>query len=325
MAGADIRQFSSDRRGVRVNGLLGTGIAGLSALADTLIFPSIVLAFFAGQMTRSYVTIGFVAAIASGVWALSRLPAAMLTAPQRRKQPWALAAALVRAAALGLLAFVTYRVPPGGLAGSEDALLRSFLICYVAYAIANGFASVPTESLLAKSVPNTSRAQFYRQRSWLGALLAVAGALVVAQLFRDGGPATPRQFALAFLTAAVCQAAAAIFIGSVREPLRVAESRGAMPVAAFRAVPQALADRDFRRFIIFRVLLSLTAIIDPFLILFAVTRLGLSGAIAGAYVLAYVLGVLMSQPVWAAVARTAGDRACLQVSAFLRLLAPLLA
>ncbi len=325
MAGADIRRFSSDRRGVRVNALLGTGIAGLSALADTLIMPAIVLAFFAGQMTRSYVVIGFVAAIASGVWAISRLPASMLVAPQRRKQPWALAAALVRAAALGLLAFVTYRIAPGGLAGNESSLLRSFLICFIAYAIANGFASVPTEALLGKSVPNTSRAQFYRQRAWLGAILAVLGALVVAQLFREGGPATPRQFALVFLTAAVCQIAIAIFIASVREPLRVAEGRAALPVAAFRQVPQALADRDYRRFIIFRVLLSLTAIVDPFLILFAVTRLGLSGAIVGAYVMAYVLGVLMSQPAWAAIARKVGDRACLQVAAFFRLLPPLLA
>lgn len=310
---------------MRVNALLGTGIAGLSALADTLILPAIVLAFFAGQMTRSYVVIGVVAAISSGVWAVSRLPAAMLVAPQRRKQPWALAAALVRAAALGLLAFVTYRIPPGGLAGSESSLIRSFFICFVAFVIANGFASVPTEALLAKSVPNTSRSQFYRQRSLLGAILAVLGALVVLQLFRVGGPATPRQFALVFLTAAVCQIAVAIFVASVREPLRVAEGRSALPIAAFRQVPQALAERDYRRFIFFRVLLSLTAIVDPFLILFAVTRLGLSGASVGVYVLAYVAGVLVSQPVWAWVARKAGDRACLQISAFFRLMPPLLA
>jgi MFS family permease len=325
VAGADIRRFSSDRRGVRVNTLLGTGVAGLSALADTLILPSIVLAFFAGQMTRSYVVIGLVAAIASGVWALSRLPAAMLVAPQRRKQPWALAAAIVRAAALGLLAFVVYRIPPGGLAGNEGTLLRSFLICFVAYAIANGFASVPTEALIAKSVPNTSRAQFYRQRALLGAVLSVLGALVVVQLFRESGPATPRQFALIFLTAAVCQLAIAIFIASVREPLRVAEGRQGAPLAAFQALPQALADGDYRRFIFFRVLLSLTAIVDPFLVLFAVTRLGLSPATVGAYVLTYVLGILMSPPAWAALAHKAGERACLQVAAFFRLLPPLLA
>jgi len=297
--------------------LLARGAGALASLSETLILPPIVLAFFVGQLTDSYAAVGLVSAIAAGFWALARVPAALLLAVQRRKQPWALAGVLVRAAALALLALVSFRGDGGGL-------LRSFFICFAAYALASGFASVPSEALAAKAVPNATRATFYRQRALWGIVAAVVGALVVAQVFREGGPPFPRQYALLFLAATVCQVAIAVFIASIREPLRVAERRPAA-FAGLQAVPGALADRNLRRFLLFRMLLALTAAIDPFLIIFAFARLGASPGAVGGYVLAFVLGILMSQPLWAALAHRTGERALLQSAALLRLAPPLLA
>ncbi len=318
MAGADIRRFSADRRGGGANGLLATAAGALGSLSEILILPPIVLALFVGQLSNSsFVTVGAVSAIAVGFWALARVPAGVLVAVQRRKQPWALAGVLVRAVALGLLAFVTFR-------GGGGDFLASFFVCLAAYALASGFASVPTEALVAKAVPNAARASFYRRRTFWGIVAAIAGAFVVAQVFGGEGPSFPRQYALLFLAATVCQVAIAVFLASVREPVRVAERRPAA-LPALQAVPGALADRNLRRFLLFRALLALTAAIDPFLIIFAFTRLGASSAAVGGYVLAYVLGILISQPVWVAFARRAGERACLQGAALLRLAPPLLA
>ena len=317
MAGADIRRFSADRRGGGANGLLATAAGAVGSLAEILILPPIVLALFVGQLSNSsFVTVGAVSAIAVGFWAIARVPAGLLVALQRRKQPWALAGVLVRAVALGLLAFVTFR-------GGGDFLV-SFFVCLAAYALASGFASVPSEALVAKAVPNAARASFYRQRAFWGIVAAIAGAFVVAQVFGGEGPPFPRQYALLFLAATVCQVAIAVFLASIREPLRVAERRPAS-LPALQAVPAALADRNLRRFLLFRALLALTAAIDPFLIIFAFTRLGASSAAVGGYVLAYVLGILISQPVWVAVARRSGERTCLQGAALLRLAPPLLA
>jgi MFS family permease len=319
LAGAEIRRFSADRRGGGANGLLATGAGAIGSLAEVLILPPIVLAFFAGQLTDSYAAVGLVSAIAVGFWAIARIPAGLLVAVQRRKQPWALAGILVRAVALALLAFVAFRG-----AASGDDLLRSFFICLAAYALASGFASVPLEALVAKAVPNAARASFYRQRALWGIVAALGGALVVAQLFKPGGPSFPRQYALLFLAATVCQVAIAVFLASVREPLRVSERRPSV-LPAIQGVPAALADRNFRRFLFFRLLLALTAAGDPFLIIFAFARLGASAGAVGGYVLAFVLGILMSQPVWVAVAHRAGERASLQAAALLRLVPPLLA
>lgn len=325
MAGADIRRFSSDRRGVGVNVLMGIASGGVAALAETLILPRLLLAYFVAQLTSSYLAVGWVAAIATGVWALSRLPAAVLISPRQRSQPWALAAALIQAAAMGLLAFVTYGVAPEALAASQSQLLRSFFICFVVFVIAGGFASIPMGHLLAKATPNGLREALYHRRSIAGLIGAAAGALVVFQLLREGGPVYPRQFALLFLAATVCQVAIAVLIASMREPIRVSMPRGSTPLAAVQALPRALADSSFRRFFVFRIMLSLAAIADPFLILFALARLGAPVSAAGVYIVAFVAGLILSRPLWAWLATRAGERASLQVCALLRFVPPLLA
>lgn len=322
LAGAEIRRYSSDRRGGGTNGLLAVAAGATAALSETLILPPIVLAFFVGQLTASYAAVGLVSAIVVGLWAIARLPAVLLVGTQRHKQPWALAGILVRAAALGLLAVVSFRAPPGG--GPGDGLLRSFFVCLVAYAVAGGFSSVPAEAMVAKAVPNPARARFYRRRGFWAMALAIGGALVVARLFQDAGGSFPRQYALLFLAATVCQVAIAVFVASMREPVRVADVQG-FGLGVVRAVPAALADAACRRFLLFRALLSLLAVVDPFLIIFAFARLGASVDAVGGYVLAWVVGVMLSQPIWAAVTRIAGNRAALQLAALLRLVPPLLA
>jgi MFS family permease len=94
-------------------------------------------------------------------------------------------------------------------------------------------------------------------------------------------------------------------------------------------MPEALADPNFRRFLTFRVLLSLSTLLDPFLIIFAATNFGLVtadiGGYVGGYIIAFVLGRLAFTPVWAALARRHGEKSSLQVAALVRLLPPLLA
>jgi hypothetical protein len=326
VVGAEVRRFSSDRRGLALN--LFVGIAGgtLGSLAETLMLPSMILSFFVAKAFGSYTLIGLVPALGVGLWSLARLPAAILTRPQRRKLPWAIGAALIRAAAVALLAAVCFR------AGGADAegLLRSFFICYVAYTLASGFASVPTAAVLAKAIPDEGRPLFFRQRALWGGAAGLAAGVVVARLFGSSPPLLfPDDYALLFLAATVCQAATAFFVSTIREPVRLAESRASFPLGALRLVPEALADRRFRRFLSFRALLSLTALIDPFLIIFAATRLGVVpdqfGRFLGPYVLAFVAGRLLTAPLWAALANQRGDKATLQAAALLRLWPPLLA
>ena len=321
MAGAEIRRYSSDQRGLSLNVFLGVAGGSLATLAETMILPTIVLAFFVGRLTDSYVDVGLVPALGIGLWALARLPATVLISPRRRKLPWAIGAALVRAAATGLLAIVSFRAGEG----SEPQLLRAFFICYAAYSLAAGFASVPIASVVARAMPHEGRSVFFQQRTLWGGVMGLVAGLVIVQLLGEGGPAPHRDYALIFLAATVAQLATAFFISTLREPRRIPDRRAATPLATVQAAPAALADSNFRRFLLFRVVLSFATILDPFLIIFAVAELAIAPVAVGAYVVAYVAGRVGSAPFWGALAHRHGEKASLQAAALLRLVAPLLA
>lgn len=321
MVGAEIRRYASDRRGQALNVFLGIAGGALGSLAETLLLPTIVLTFFVGQLTDSYVVVGLVPAVGVGCWLLARIPATIFVAPQRRKLPWAIGAALVRAASTALLAAVCFRATEG----AEPQLLRSFFICYVAYSLASGFTGVPIAYVVAKAIPHDARPFFFRQRTvWSGVMGLVAG-LVLVQLLGEAGPRFPRDYALLFLAATVCQTATAFFIATLREPIRISDSQRGSLNSVLGSLPQAIADANFRRFLSFRVLFAVASLSDPFLVIFAASELALPASYVGAYVMALVGGMLASSPLWLSVERRSGYRGVLQLSALIRLVAPLLA
>ena len=59
------------------------------------------------------------------------------------KQPWAFAAALVRAAAVAILAVVTSRTDQTELAQSARPLILTFFLCLIVFSLAGGFGSLP--------------------------------------------------------------------------------------------------------------------------------------------------------------------------------------
>src|SRR5688572_20866025 len=106
-----------------LNSILGVAAESASAPAEFMLPPSLVLAFFVAELTPSYATIGLVPAIAIGFWTLGRLPAHLLAQSRRQQQPWAFASTIVRAAAIGVLAFVTSRTNPADLSQSARPLI----------------------------------------------------------------------------------------------------------------------------------------------------------------------------------------------------------
>ncbi len=318
MAGADIRRFSVDRRGQALNVLLGIVSGALVVLADTLLHPTVILSLFVSELTDTYALIGLVPAIAAGAWFLPQILASVVVRG-RRRLPWATGASVVRTAAVALLAYVGYRAD--GL--SDAQLLRSFFICYLAYVLASGFATAPTNDVLVKAVAGERRGRFFAQRAlWTGLLAVAAGVVVRAVL--GGGPAFPRNYTLLFVAAAAALTASTFFQARIREPIRMgsgAPGRG----RGLRRADLFLADPNLRRFLLFRVVLSLAAVADPFYVVYARRELGASGQVIGLYLLALVLAQLLLRPLWRELDRRQGSKAVLQISALVRLLVPLVA
>ena len=326
MAGAELRHDSADRRGIILNRVLGVAAESVSTAAEVMLLPSLILAFFVAELTPSYTTIGLVPAIALSFWTLARLPAHFITAARQRKQPWAFGAAIVKAAAIAILAVVASRTDPtpAGLAQSARPLLGTFFLCLIVFTLAGGFGSVPHAVLLRSSLASDSWETFIRRRTLWTAILGVLGALVTWRLLGSDALAFPGNYGRLFLAATVCLIAMAVFTAAMREPT-IAGAGASPPIANPRALRQPLYDARYRRYLFFRVLLSGTAAIDPFLFLYAVTRIGIPITAIGTYVVAGVLGWVISAPGWLWLERRAGPRAPLQGATVVRLVAPAIA
>ncbi len=321
MPGVELHRDSSSTRGLTLNSILGIGSESVGAMAEVLLLPSLILAFFVAELTPSYVTIGLAPAVAISLWTLARVPARLLTASRRRQQPWAFGAALIRAGAVAVLAIVTIRIDPAGLTQSGRPLLLTFFLCLMVFTLAAGFGSVPTEALLRSTIRGEEWAVFVRRRSIATLLLCVVAALIVYRLLGASALGFPGNYGRLFLAATVCLIAAAMFVAATREPSLPAATYGPALLSP-RALIKPLDDYRFRRFLLFRVLLSLTTAIDPFLFLYAVTRLGVPATAIGGYAIAGVLGWVAAAPIWIVLERRRGPRAVLQSGAVLRLIAP---
>jgi hypothetical protein len=307
-----------------LNSILGVAAESVSAAAEVMLLPSLILAFFVAELTPSYATIGLVPAIAVGFWTLGRLPGRLLAQSRRRQQPWAFASAMVRAAAIGILGFVTIRTNPSDLSQSARPLILTLFLCLIVYSLAGGFGSFARSALLQSSIVSESWGAFVRRRTAWSALLSIIAAVIVARMLGSGALAFPGGFGRLFLLATVCLVIVAVLTALMREPWTVASASSA-PNTPPRAWRQLLRDTRYRRFLLFRVLLSSTAAIDPFLFLYAITRLGAPVTKIGDYVILGVLGWILSAPIWFWVERRSGARAVLQSAAVVRLIAPAIA
>lgn len=324
MPGVELQSDSTVRKGAALNSALGVGFDAVNGMAEVLLLPSLVLAFFVAELTPSYMTIGLVPAVATSIWTLARVPALLLASDRRRHQPWAFAAALTRVGAIAILAIMASRTSPSGLVQSGRPLLVTFFLCLIVFTLAGGFGSVPTSALLRASISADAWPTFIRWRSAWTAGLAIIGALFIARVLGSSALAFPGNFGRLFLVAAVCLIASAVFLFAMREP----DARAGTPVPdvpSVQALRHSLRDGRFRRFLAFRVLLSSSAAVDPFLFLYAVTRLGAPPSSIGTYAVAGVLGWVATSPAWLWLERSSGPRAVLQSAAVLRLVAPAIA
>jgi hypothetical protein len=324
VAGAELRHGSTSGRGPTLNAMLAVAAEALGGAIDVFLIPSLVLAFFVAELTPSYTTIGLVPAIATGFWTLARLPAHLITGSRRRKKPWALAAALVRASAVAIIAAVALRTGATDLSQSARPLLGTFFLCLIVYALAGGFGSVPSHGLMRAAMPGPAWLSFVRWRALASALLSLLAGLLVAGILGAAGSTFPGTYGRLFLLATVCLVASAVLTAMMREPGAAGTATAAPPLSP-RTLRQPLYDWRYRRFLLFRVLFSATAAIDPFLVLYAVTRLGAPVTAIGSYVLAGVLGWVVTAPLWQWLEQRSGARAVLQGATVVRLVAPALA
>ena len=317
MAGADFRRYSIDRRGMSLNAPVAIISSALLAFADAFLIPAIVLAAVTSQLTDDLTTVGLAVSIAGGLWYLPQVLSSGVIQYRRRVKPVLLLGGGIRAAALGLFAWIGFREDDF----TDSERLRWFLMALIVSTVASSFSIPPMNALTTRSVRSIERKQIFTRRPILALILAIVAGLIVARVFGDTGPGFPRNLTLIVLAAAASVAAGTFLAGLIREPARLQPHTTPALGEAVRGSLNQLRSAPYRRFLVFRTLSGCTAGFDPLIILYGIERLALPFGYIGYYVALYAGVRLISEPLWILLARSAGHRALLQATTALRLFA----
>ncbi|TVR70782.1 MAG: MFS transporter [Sphaerobacteraceae bacterium] len=318
--GADVQRTSAARRLYHRNFGFGVGNGSFGLLAETLIHPSIVLALFVSQISDSNLLIGLVPAMAAGLWFLPQLFGAALTQGRARQLPFAFYGTLLRTLVIGLLGVI------GFLVGSDEpsTLLIWFFVLYAIYNLAGGFTNVPMLELSARVIPANRRGLFFSQRSFWGGILGfMAGFLIQGILSQTED--FPANYALLFFAAFCALGLSTYFTAMMQETYAEPSGHRQTFASHLAEAPQLFNNSAFRRFLGFRVTLSLSAIADPFYVVYVQQQLGAPAEIIGVYIIGMTVARFGSNLIWSKLVDFKGNRFVLQVAALMRLGIPMIA
>lgn len=286
LTGAAEDNRSVDRSEAR-NGCVQAGSLTLTKLADGLIDPKLVLSWLLNALGAPAAAIGALVPIREAGALLPQLALAKkIEENPRRKQFWIAGSAIQGIAAIGIA--LSALILPGVTAG------YAILLCLAVLSLARALCSISHKDTLARTLPKRRR----------GAVTGAAGSAAAAGVLGFGGalsvgliPLTPFAISIAVMAAGGLWLFSALLFQFLREPERPPKDNGDEGLEEF--VAPIWEDRELRRFILARGLLTVTALAPPFIVILAAGDSGGSAlGTLGPFVLASGIASIASSYVW---------------------------
>lgn len=310
---------SDARRNYRLGVLNGV----FFTFGETLISPGLVLALLVRQLGGSLTLIGLLPALQIGGYLLPQLLISGRLQAQPYKLPLYRAVAVVRV-------FLNLLLTASIFFATSVSMPLGLLFVLVSYALFNlcgGFSTLAFQDVVAKVIPANRRGSFFGRRQLLGGLLAlvIAGPLVRWLLSDDRPLPFPANFGILSLLSLVGIGLGLAAFCAIREPAQHNPGQALSLGATLRRAPYILrANRNYRWFIIVRLLLRVAQIAEPFYIIYATEVLGLPAEVAGIYLALWALAAALSNIFWGRISDKQGNRRLLIITGIALTLAPAL-
>ncbi len=300
-----------------INGVLFNIAAAFASVR--LVFPGLIL-----LLGGSNVLVGLLCAFDNGGWLLPQLLVGAQIQSLPRKMVIYQATAIARAILFALLVLIV------ALSGHLPSAmtLAAVIVLYCLYALAGGWAGIPFQEVVAKTIPPDRRGTYFGLRLFGGGLvtLVVVSPLVSAILAEGSGWSFPYNYALLFGLAFIFVMGGLVSFGLVVEPpSREVGSAGTL-AQQLRRLPALWRDNPHMgRFTLYRSLASLVLIAEPFYIVYVTEVMGAPPSMIGQYMGVITLVSLISYLVWSRLSDRRGNRLLLRVGTGLVAVAPPLA
>jgi len=307
-----------------VMGLIhGTFFTGGQAFIN----PDTILPVFLNHFTISKILIGLSSTMMGSLGgignALPQLFVANRLENKIRKIPILRIAITIRALCWLLISLITYL-----FAIAQPNLTIFFLFfSLILFSIMGGIANVPFLDIWGKALPSNLRGRFFGYRQLLGGVLAIGSGFIVKAILSNEEIHFPNNFVLLFSSGTIFLIISFIGLGSVKEPISRDVHKNRLTFKDFlkKSFTILKIDSNYRKFLYIEVLTGAGAMALPFYVLYAKDILKIKLEMVGVFLLAQMLGNVLSNVLWAQISDRVNNKKVIQISTFLALIVPLIA
>jgi len=281
---------------------------------------STIVPFFISKLTSSPLPIGLVAVIAQAGWYLPQL---FTSAPVQRL---ARMKAVVVNAGLFLERLPLFVLVLSALVASQSPTwgLALFLVGYAWHSLGAGVVATSWQDLIARCFPVDRRGRFFGTTMFIGAGTAALGAGLSTQILK--GFPFPTNFVYCFAIAAAGISLSWVFLASVREPVQRADVPQQSQRQFWASLPGIVRhDRNFRGFLVARLLLALGGMGSGFVTVAAVRRWHVPDSTVGLFTASLLVGQTIGNLSFGFLADRFGHKLSLQLGTLAAFLAFVLA
>jgi MFS family permease len=243
-----------------------------------------IIPLFVSTMTNSAILIGLIPAIHAVGWQLPQLFLANRVARQSRYKPMVVRLTIQERLPFAGLALVAWFLPALGI---RTALMITFALL-IWQGLGGGFTANPWQALIGKIIPSDRRGTFFGAQSAAANLLASVGAVLAGIVLEKFD--SPLDFTLCFIFACVGMVISWFFLSATREPPNLPVDPTVEPINIWSRLGDILrGDRNFRWFLVARMLSQLAVMGFAFYTVYAVHELKMSELEVG-FMTAVLLG-----------------------------------
>ncbi len=288
---------------------------GISFASGSTIGP-----LFVTKLSDDPLPVGILAVITQAGWFLPQLFTANAVERLARKKPVVIN-----------LGFFLERLPmfllvlAASIAASNTSLaLVLFLFGYAWHTVGSGVIATAWQDLIARCFPVESRGRFMGLATFIGTGMGTAGAGLSAWLLATYP--FPRNFVYTFLIAALGITLSWVFLALTREPVQPVTNVRQSTRQFWAGLRDILRqDRNFRRFLVARLLLALTGMGQGFITVAAVRRWDVADGVVGGFTAAMLLGQTTGNLLFGILADRYGHKLSLELGGLFCLFAFVLA
>lgn len=310
---------------------------------------STVLSAFVHKLTGSNFMVGLTGSMMTAGWMWPQLLVSNLLEHRQRKMPYYALGMGIRVFAWLIIFFCTIRI------GAQKPILLAacFLGFYFLSSSAMGVSTLPYMDIISKSIAPNRRARFFSLRQVFGGFFGIwVGFFVHAVLGKDEdftgifGWITqtfrtitmyfvnsilqietqlvfPSNYAILFICSVLAAFLSFVSFLGIREPIRPVNAKRIPMWEHLKQGPHFLrTDKNYRRFMIFRIGLHLAGMAIPFYTTYALYELGVPEATIGFFIVCSAFSGLVSNAIWGYIGEKYGVRWLLIITAGLMAFPP---